>query len=103
MKVQKTTRAIILNALKMDGSVPPEKAAELLRLIDEEQTDILVYGPEAARLLGGVSTRTVRNYAARGLLRKIKGHGMRPRYSRREIERLVSGQSAPARGASAAA
>ena len=75
-----TTKTIVQAALASDGTIPGEVAAAALRVLAENKVDapadvgqVLRAGEVAKRL--AVTTRTVRDFARRGLLHAVKGSG----------------------------
>ena len=76
-----TTKTIIQAALDSDGTIPAEVVNAALRILAENKADAtpgdvgqVMRASEVAKRLA-VSTRTVRAFARRGLLRPVKGGG----------------------------
>ena len=93
-----TTRTAIAAILAADDTVPPQAAADALALLargGEPATERRVIPfDEAARRLGGVTTRTLRNLHAAGRLTFVYGAGDRKRaigVEERSLLRAVGG------------
>ena len=79
-----TTKTIVQAALASDGTIPAEVASAALRVLAENKADAAAPGDvgqvlrasEVAKRLA-VTTRTVRDFARRGLLRPVKGSGQK--------------------------
>jgi len=78
-----TTRTAIAAILAADDTVPPQAAADALALLARGGAPAterrVVPFDEAARRLGGVTTRTLRNLRDCGRLRFVYGSGLRHR------------------------
>lgn len=78
-----TTKTIVQAALASDGTIPAEVASAALRVLAENKADAapgdvgqVLRASEVAKRLA-VTTRTVRDFARRGLLRPVKGSGQK--------------------------
>lgn len=99
----KNTRTALTAILAADGTITQEAAAAALKVLDGKGSPAVAVGavirtPEAARLLGGVTTKTLRAWAADGRLVPVYGSNTRRiGYTAESVRALIEGRAvAPA-------
>ena len=105
----KNTRTALAAILAADGTIPQETADAALKVLDGKSNAAgelgrVIRTTEAARLCG-VTTKTLRNWCAAGVLVPVYGPGkkLRAGYTAESVRALIAGRSAAKPGAEAAA
>lgn len=95
----KNTRIAIVAILAADETITPADAAAALKVLDGKGSPAVAVGavirtPEAARLLGGVTTKTLRDWAAAGRLVPVYGSNTRRiGYTAESVRALINGRN----------
>ncbi|MBR1836255.1 MAG: MerR family transcriptional regulator [Kiritimatiellae bacterium] len=98
----KNTRTALTAILAGDATIPQEIAAEAMKVLDGRtniafETGRVVRTDETARLLGGVTTKTLREWAKRGRLSPVYGsEGRRIGYTADSVRALIEGRAGKA-------
>ena len=94
----KNTRTALTAILAADATIPQEQADAALKVLEGRagpvEVGAVVRTSEAARLLGGVTTKTLRAWAARGRLVPVYGsEGRRIGYTAESVKALIDGRA----------
>ena len=97
----KNTRTILAATFAADGTITQEQADAALKVLEGRagpvEVGAVVRTREAARLLGGVTSKTLRTWAARGRLVPVYGaEGRRIGYTAESVRALVEGRAGKA-------
>ena len=104
----KNTRTALTAILAADGTISPEAADAALKVLDGKGNPAAAVGAvirtkEAVRLLGGVTTKTLRAWAADGRLVPVYGSkSRRIGYTAASVRALVEGRAVERDGKAAA-
>lgn len=95
----KNTRTILAATFAADGTITQEQADAALKVLDGKgdpagEVGAVVRTREAARLLGGVTTKTLRDWCARGRLVPVYGSNTRRiGYTAASVRALIEGRA----------
>jgi hypothetical protein len=95
----KNTRTILAATFAADGTITQEQADAALKVLEGRSGPVgvgaVVRTKEAARLLGGVTTKTLRAWAARGRIGPVYGADKcRIGYTAESVKALIEGRRA---------